>query len=411
MNDIDLYFNLGNIGLGKKKPTNKLDVNGNIKSTGYLLSNSIINNINEGTQIKNNDSSYILSSKNKSIISTNYLGINNNDPKHTLDVQGDVRIKDNLYGNEHIIMSNNSDININPDSKYANVNFYSDVKILNDSNLSIGNIEKDIEKNSLSIKNKLYDAQGNQFIDFNNNNFLFNSDYDNTNKNITFHGPVIFNDKLHGVSIGDENVNIGSGELNVKNRIKTKKIQFSDLPDRMIEFPGNNASNIKLGEYTYLSNLSTNNDSNQSALFGHNLYANNNNIKIAKNSDNYGYRGISMNSVNGIQFYVGQESTIKNNIPNLPSVTISNSGQLIHTIPVLEYTDFNINDTQHNIYKYIKNELSNKNIGSMMTFTTKEYLTNDKMFNVIKNSATSAKCYIIDKTTNNVDQYFDIKLN
>ena len=47
----------------------------------------------------------------------------------------------------------------------------------------------------------------------------------------------------------------------------------------------------------------------------------------------------------------------------------------------------------------------------MMTFTTKEYLTNDKMFNVIKNSATSAKCYIIDKTTNNVDQYFDIKLN
>ena len=118
-----------------------------------------------------------------------------------------------------------------------------------------------------------------------------------------------------------------------------------------------------------------------------------------------------MNSVNGIQFYVGQESTIKNNIPNLPSVTISNSGQLIHTIPVLEYTDFNINDTQHNIYKYIKNELSNKNIGSMMTFTTKEYLTNDKMFNVIKNSATSAKCYIIDKTTNNVDQYFDIKLN
>ena len=118
------------------------------------------------------------------------------------------------------------------------------------------------------------------------------------------YGPVNFNDANKGVKIGgNKEKNVEGGSLFVDNKIETKKIEFVDNSDREINFKGDNASNIKLGKYSYLSNLSTNDKSNQTALFGHNLYADNNNVRIAKTTDDYGYRGITMNNVNGIQFY------------------------------------------------------------------------------------------------------------
>ena len=172
---------------------------------------------------------------------------------------------------------------------------------------------------------------------------------------------------------------------------------------------GNNAGNIVLGKYTHLSNLSTNNESNQTSLFGNNLYADNDNIRVAETTDNHGYRGIAMNDVNGIQFYAFSGSTGKGNIPNLPSVTISNSGQLIHTIPVLPYI-FDTENLENEVYIYIRDHLRNKKIGSMMTFTTNTLISDDKVINVIKNSPTTAKCYVIDKKTNNVSNYLDVSL-
>ena len=49
------------------------------------------------------------------------------------------------------------------------------------------------------------------------------------------------------------------------------------------------------------------------------------------------------------------------------------------------------------------------NITSVNTFK-KLYPGENVSLNVIKNTATTAKCYIIDKKTNNVSQYFDISL-
>ena len=111
--------------------------------------------------------------------------------------------------------------------------------------------------------------------------------------------------------------------------------------------------------------------------------------------------------MNGIQFYASNNATQAGDIPEIPQVTISNSGQLIYTIPVLPY-DFDIDNLDNDVYKYIKNELSNKRIGSTMTFTTQTYLNKDMIFNAIKNSGSTIKCYIIDKKTNNVDKYFDV---
>ncbi len=390
--DIDLYFNEGNLGIGILKPSNKLEVKGTIKSNFLKLNHSSITSNNE-FKITNKDSSNLILSKDKSSIFSDKIGINNIDPNYTFDIAGNFRVEDNIYGNNNnIILSHNETLNLDPESKYTSINLNNDVNI----------------KNSLIINNKLSDKQNNEFIDLNDNaTFNINKNIEN-NKTISFYGQVDFKDNNKGVNIG-ENTNANTGELHVSNKIKTKKIDIEDIPDKMISLAGDQAGNIKLGKYTYLSNLSTNTESNQASLFGNNLYSDNDNIRIAETTESYGYRGISMNDVNGIQFYSLSGPTGKNNIPNLPSVTISNSGQLIHTIPILPYT-FDIQDLENDIYIYIRDQLTNKNIGSMMTFTTNTYLANDQVFNVIKNSATTAKCYIIDKKTNNVDKYFDVSL-
>ena len=89
-----------------------------------------------------------------------------------------------------------------------------------------------------------------------------------------------------------------------------------------------------------------------------------------------------MNDINGIQFYVSNESTKKDDIPNLPNMTISNSGQLIYRIPVLD-VEFDIDDLENEVYQYIKDEMQNKIIGSTMTFTTYKY----KVFAVFNTSS------------------------
>ena len=394
--EIDLYFNLGNLGLGKE-PTSKLDVEGSIKSNEIILSNTNIKNENNNLKILNNDTSSIILSKNKSIIFTDKLGINNNDPQHTLDVAGDIKFKNNIYGNSGMLISEDSNINFNKNNDYENTNFYGNINLSNNSNLS--------------ISNKISDNNNNEFIDFSDDKtFKINSKYNVAGKDTTFYGQVNFFDMNKGVNIGGkETDNVNGGELHVENKIKTNNLEFNDIPERMINFKGNNASNIKLGNYSYISNLSTNSESNQSALFGHNLYADNDNVRIADTTDNYGYRGIVMNDINGIQFYASNKSTKKDDIPNLPNMTISNSGQLIYRIPVLE-VEFDIDDLENEVYQYIKDEMQNKIIGSTMTFTTYKYLNKDMIFNVIKNGGTTSKCYIIDKKTNNVHKYFDIIL-
>jgi len=394
ISDIDLYFSLGNLGIGKN-PTSKLDVDGEITGNEINLPGTSLNNFDDKFKISHNDNSNIILSKGKSVIFTEKLGINNNEPNYTLDVEGDIKFKKNLFGKSGMIISEDSNIAINKNNDYENTNFFGNINFSNDSNISIGN--------------KLNDNKNNELLNFSNDQtFSFNEKYTNGAKDITFYGPVNFNDANKGVNIGGpNNINVEKGSLYVDHKIKTKQLEFSDIPDRRINFEGNNASNIKLGKYSYISNLSTNDKSNQSALFGHNLYADNNNIRVAETTDNYGYRGILMNNINGIQFYTSNNVTQADDIPEVPQVTISNSGQLIYTIPVLT-VDFDIDNLDNDVYKYIKNEIGNKKVGSTMTFTIQEYLNKDMIFNVIKNSGSTAKCYIIDKKTNNVHKYFDV---
>lgn len=392
--DVDLYFSVGNLGIGKE-PLSKLDVNGDISSDKIILPSTTFNNYQDKFMVSHNDGSNIILSRDKSVIFTKNLGINNNEPKYALDVEGDMKFTKNLFGKKGIILSEDSSISINKNKDYENVKFFSNLNLVNESNLS--------------IQNKIIDSKNNELLDFSTENtFAFNKNYKKEGKDISFHGPVNFVDENNGVNIGGPNsVNVEKGSLYVDNKIKANKLEFSDTLDRHIHFEGDNASNIKLGQYSYLSNLSTNPNSNQTLLLGHNLYADNDNVRIAETTDNYGYRGMVMNNVNGIQFYASNNETKSGDIPEIPQVTISNSGQLIYTIPVLTF-DFDIDNLDNDVYKYIRNELSNKRIGSTMTFTTQTYLNKDMIFNAIKNSGSTIKCYIIDKKTNNVDKYFDV---
>ena len=48
---------------------------------------------------------------------------------------------------------------------------------------------------------------------------------------------------------------------------------------------------------------------------------------------------------------------LSGDIPELPSMTISNSGQLIYSIPVLEFNNFDTTDVNDPIHKYIRKEI------------------------------------------------------
>ena len=151
MPDIDLYFSIGNLGIGKQ-PTSKLDVNGDISTDQLNLPSTTFNNFQDKFKISHNDSSNIILSQNKSIIFTKKLGINNNEPKHTLDVEGDIRFTNNLHGRKGMLLSEDSSISINKNNNYENVKFFSDVNLVNESNLS--------------IQNKIIDSKNNELLDF-----------------------------------------------------------------------------------------------------------------------------------------------------------------------------------------------------------------------------------------------------
>ena len=85
---------------------------------------TILNNLDDKFKISHNDTSNIILSKEKSVIFTNKLGVNNNEPKYTLDVEGDMKFKDNIYGKTGVVLSEDSNILINKNNDYENTNFF-----------------------------------------------------------------------------------------------------------------------------------------------------------------------------------------------------------------------------------------------------------------------------------------------
>lgn len=400
-NDIDLYFKNANLGISNSLPKKKLDVGGDIKAFNLHLVNGKLYNFDSNIALKNEENQ-ILINKDFINLESQKTGINNSNPKETLDVNGDIKLNGTIKGIKGDLISNEDDININPKNEFNKINIKGDTLFKN--NVIVNNEKLDVENNSLVVKNKIYDGEGKEFANFSRNYFSIGN-IENS-KNINFNGQINFTGLNKGVNISKDYLTdkASGGELYVDDKIKTKNIEISD---NTIKFNEGQSNNIRLGKYSNFSNL---NNNDQSLLIGHNLYSDNDNIKIYSSTNSDGYRGIYMNSSNGIQFYANNQDVIKDFQPKMPNFTISNTGQVIFSIPVLPY-EFQLEDINNYIYKYIRQELSNKLIGSSMTFTTQEYLENNMVFNAIKNRDTTAKCFIINKLNNNVEKHFDINFS
>jgi len=398
-NEIEIYFDNANLGISNKRPKTKLDVGGDIKAHNLHLINGKLYNYNDKI-ILESGSNYISINNENINLNSQKIGVNKLNPNEVLDINGNLKFNGELKGKSGTIISDGTNININPDKNYKNVKTKGNAFFNN--NLIISTKDIDVENNSLVVKNKIFDSEGNEFANFNKNYFSIN-DNDNL-KDININGKVNFTGINKGVNISNEYLTdkASGGQLYVDDKIKTKNIEISD---NTITFNEGQVNSVKLGKYTNFSNL---NNDDQSLLIGHNLYSDDD-VKISNTTD-LGYRGIVMNSSNGIQFYANNERVTKNYNPKLPNFTISNNGQVIFSIPVLPF-EFKLDDVNNEIYVYIREQMSNKIIGSTMTFTTEEYLKDNKVFNVIKNRNTTAKCFIINKLNNNVEKHFDINFS
>lgn len=372
----NIIFNIdeNNSKLGiNKNPTYTLDINGDF-GADKIYTSKLFN--------KNNE----LSLNNQSYIFSNNFGINNNNPEYDLDVNGDIKFSKSLYdkNNNKILSTDEKNIILNPNNEFNEIKLKGNIHLKNN----------DIKLQSLELNNNIYDNNKNQIISLDDDKI--NRINNNFNKRTEIFGKVNFlNNNVH---IGDnykENNDIGN--LYVDNNIYAKSIKLDNKPNTNIEFPDFSDSNIKLGKYSYISN-SLNNDT----VLGNNIYIQDNKIKIPQGSNddnnNYGYRGIILNHKNGIQFYTSSGNRyyvddelfdqVNNNdtLNAKPHFTISNSGQIINTIPILPdkyfYLESN-NVPNRAIRKYISNELFDKKIGSTFIFSTESLINTDKIIEII----------------------------
>ena len=117
LNDIEIFYKQGNIGISKENPVYKMDVNGPIYSDGLYIQNaSITKGINDELILTNkgSDNSFAID-KTASYLITDKLGVNTQTPEQTLDVYGNIKMSGSLYGiDNREIINQNADIVVNP---------------------------------------------------------------------------------------------------------------------------------------------------------------------------------------------------------------------------------------------------------------------------------------------------------
>ena len=385
----ELFFRNGNVNNLK---INELKFKSSTLKTGESeLSPFLINDKNGNN---------LLSLKNDiSIISSNLVGINNPNPSSQLDVNGDIKLTKSIIGKDNKkILNQNDEIFINPDNEFTSTNIKNNLNIL-DGGLVVGKSDVIPNNGEIILENNLKDSQGRVILNAEVNNLNINQ---NGSKLVNIKGKTNFS---NAVIIGDNVETIGPGELNVSKKITTKKININEDGDREIKFKGNKASNIYLGKYSVLANTV------DDTLIGNNLNVTNNLIKVKKSDEN-GYMGVVFSKNKGLQVhnFKGKVNTGDSLVD--PSVSISNDGQLVYSMPVLNIQSFNIDNPNNEVFQYIRSHLTDKPIGSTMTFTTTKYISQDTIINCLKNRDRYVRGYVIDKRDNHKTlQAFDVELS
>ena len=410
LNDLEIYYKDRNIGISKENPVYKLDVDGPLYTDGiYLKNSSITKGLNDELIITNKSSDNAFSlDKNESYLLTDKLGINKQNPEYALDVKGDIKLTGDLVGeNDKKLISQNADIVVNGDSDFNKLIINAPTMFKsNDNNggVIIGESNIDSASGSLVVENDIRDIHNNKFLELRDpNQFIVNGDGKRTN----VYGQVNFYDPSKGIRIGEIDDEPKNGEIFVeKSIVSGEKIKIKDIKDKMLDMSGENNSNIMLGNDTYLGNLNSFGDRKQASLFGNNLLAGENNIRVG-NSVEDGYRGIVMDKYSGISFYVNNNNVESGDIPSNPSLSISNSGQMIYSLPILNIKNLNLDDVTSDIHKYIRENLGGMNVGSLMDFSTEDLIKENYVFNSIKITSSSVRTFKINRGTNGIEKIFD----
>lgn len=385
----ELFFKNGNVNNLK---INELKFKSSTLKTGESeLSPFLINDKNGNN---------LLSLKNDiSIISSNLVGINNPNPSSQLDVNGDIKLTKSIIGKDNKkIINQNDEIFINPDNEFTSTNIKNNLNIL-DGGLVVGKSDIIPNNGDIIFENNLKDSQGKVILNADVNNLNINQ---SGNKLVNVKGKTNFS---NAVTIGDNVETISSGELNVSKKITTKKLHLNDDDNREIKFKGNKSANIHLGKYSVLANTS------DDTVIGNNLNVENNFVKV-KNSDENGYMGVVLNKKKGLQVHNFKGRVNAGDSLVDPSVTISSDGQLIYSMPVLNIQSFSINNPNNEVFQYIRSHLTDKPVGSTITFTTTKYITQDTIINCLKNRDRYVRGYVIDKKDNHKTlQAFDVELS
>ena len=394
--NIDIFFKNGNINNLKVKE---------LEFGATNLKNEFTENLNI-FKITNNDGSNLNISKNKSFMTTERLGINTVNPVKTLDVNGDIKFEDSLFGtnNKKIMNQTDNTINLNPDNQYTKLKTKGNFNISN-GGLLIGDSDVDVNNGDLIIGTGIYDSDKSKIIEIDNNNINIGS----SQKNLKIKGNIKFEDS--GVNIGANDESPEVGELNVSKKISTNMIEINEDGDKKIVFNGTDDSNIYLGDNTISSMFKQ--DKN-TILLGNNLEINDSNVKVI-NTEHGKYSGILLNG-DDIEFHNKGGNNYKGEgTLDRPNLTLSNNGQLIYTIPIINLTNGKVeidkdNDTNE-VYEYVRSHLTDKQIGSSITFSvnTSKYFLSDKFFNFVKNRDNFARGYLINKVTNDTEEVYEVE--
>ena len=188
-------------------------------------------------------------------------------------------------------------------------------------------------------------------------------------------------------------------------------IEINEDGDKKIVFNGTDDSNIYLGDNTISSMFKQ--DKN-TILLGNNLEINDSNVKVI-NTEHGKYSGILLNG-DDIEFHNKGGNNYKGEgTLDRPNLTLSNNGQLIYTIPIINLTNGKVeidkdNDTNE-VYEYVRSHLTDKQIGSSITFSvnTSKYFLSDKFFNFVKNRDNFARGYLINKVTNDTEEVYEVE--
>jgi len=391
-NNTDIFYNLGNIGIGTSIPSYSLDVSGNINSSHYLINQINISNIFTTSNVVDNKSNICISyvdSKVANLVSSQWatsndniylnksgnVGIGSSIPTEKLDIIGNLLISGDIYPSQtsnYDLGSSNykwRDLYLSGNSIYLdNMIVYKNGNSIEikDSNLNADNMGININQISIYSNNQLsqilLDNNGTIFINSNGTNKYpvnLNNNYDYSN--IIYSNILLqqSNNLYSFTNTSLNSINTDTIPIGTSNRFITNDIYNANLTINGILNTSNLiTSNLSvIGDSTTLNTtvyqteqLQIVNDTTATSLIVRQVNTNNNVAEFYFNNTN---SGLVINKSGNI----GIGSAIpQSNLDINGNVNINNGGSLVISgVNINTNITSNTNYSSNNLYANISN--------------------------------------------------------